>query len=142
MHSSSGLLTRPESARKSFTTCIADYYDGTNGAINEPTDNQHIKTIIKTSKAGPPMNPHKFHTANGSYTVGENGDIVDHFAFRLPITRNRVGLHHYAVKSKAEYDEKVHRGNGMTDPKGDGFWNAIENERPHENCTQMVAYNP
>ncbi len=75
-------------------------------------------------------------------TVGENGDVIDTIAFRSPITRNRVGLHHYALKSREEYEAKIQRGNAMDDPKGDEFWNKMEYEFPHENCTEMAAYDP
>ncbi|KAK7940930.1 uncharacterized protein PG986_013317 [Apiospora aurea] len=32
-------------------------------------------------------------------------------------------LHHYAVKSRQEYEEKILRSNAMSAPKGEGFWN-------------------
>lgn len=132
-HSSSGLLKRPESTRKSFLTCLVDEGD--------KQDIQHVKTIIKTSKAGSPVNPHLFTTTGGSITVGENGDKVTE-AWRQPATRNRISLHHYLVKSREEYEEKMHRGNGMTDPKGESFWHIIESERDHYNCTEMATYDP
>ncbi|CZT05651.1 uncharacterized protein RAG0_11633 [Rhynchosporium agropyri] len=138
MHSSSGLKTRPASARKSFTTCIYDDLEH-NG---EDSANSHIKSIVKMSKAGPAPNPHKFETAPGSWTVGENGDVIESAAWRRPITRNRIGLHHYAVKSRAEYEAKMNRGNGMTDPKGEAFWEDMEYGVPHVECTEMTAYEP
>jgi hypothetical protein len=138
MHTSGGLLKRPESARKGFTTCIYDD-EAHNG---EGSDNSHIKTIIKTSKAGPPVNPHRFATSPGSITVGEDGDEITSAAWRKPITRRRIGLHHYAVKSREEFEEKLHRGNGMTDPKKEDFWTAIEFKRPHVPCPEMAKYEP
>lgn len=77
MHSSGGYLTRQESVRQSYTTCIYDD-DEHNG---EGSDNRHIKFIVKLSKAGRPLNPHKFNTLADSFTVGENGDILDSFAW-------------------------------------------------------------
>ncbi|KAL2069136.1 hypothetical protein VTL71DRAFT_15474 [Oculimacula yallundae] len=138
MHSSSGLKTRPESVRKSFTSCIYDdlAHNGDDSA------NSHIKSIVKMSKAGPAINPHKFSTAPGSNTVGENGDVISTDAWRRPITRKRIGLHHYAVKSRDEFEAKMTRGNGMTDPKGEAFWEEIEYGNPHVNCSEMAAYEP
>ncbi|KUJ10223.1 uncharacterized protein LY89DRAFT_596357 [Mollisia scopiformis] len=136
MHTSSGLLTRPDSARKAFTTCIYD--DVENGGAS--SDNRHIKSIVRPSKTQSHFNPHKFRMIPGVLTVGEDGDEIFSIAWR-PITRQRLALHHYAVKSRAEYEEKVHRGNGMTDPKGQQFWDHVET-MPHVDCPEMAAYDP
>lgn len=56
------------------------------------------------------------------YTVGENKDRVT-YAFREPITRHKVALHHYFCKSKAEYELKIVRGNGADTPKD---WDTCE----------------
>jgi hypothetical protein len=138
MHTSNGLLARPESVRKSFTTCIHD--DIENGG--ETTDNNHVKTIAKAKFVGPAINPHRFVTADGTISVGENGDEIVLAAWRKPITRERISLHHYAVKSRGEYEEKIQRGNGMTDPKGEEFWNHVENDMQHVDCPIMARYEP
>ncbi|CZR63097.1 uncharacterized protein PAC_12994 [Phialocephala subalpina] len=137
IHSSSGLLTRPISARKSFTTCIYDAPEDQ----GQSSDNRHVKTIGRPSKINGPMNPHKFNLYQGAVTVGEHWDEVETIAFRQPITRDRLALHHYAVKSREEYVAKINRGNGMTDPKGEGFWEHIET-MPHVNCPEMAQYDP
>jgi hypothetical protein len=138
MHTSSGHLVRPESIRKSYTTCIYD--DPENGG--ESTDNNHIKTIAKAKYVGPAINPHRFITAPDTITVGENWDEIVTAAWRKPITRERISLHHYAVKSRGEYEEKILRGNGMTDPKGEEFWNHVENDMEHVDCPVMAQYEP
>lgn len=138
MHSSSGLLYRPISVRRSFTTCIWD--DEVGGGPG--SHNRHVKSIVKMSHALGPSNPHKFNLIPGANTVGEDGDVVTTIAFREPITRRRIGLHHYAVKSKEEYEAKMARGNGMSQPKSLAFWRSVEDEMPHVNCTEMVAYQP
>jgi hypothetical protein len=51
-------------------------------------------------------------------------------------------LHHYAGKSREEYEEKMLRGNAMDDPKGEGFWNSLENGLPKVSCPEMVKYDP
>jgi len=138
MHSSGGLLARPKSARKSFTTCIWD----DPGHDGENSNNTHVKSIVKTSKYERPKNPHLYVLKDGAQTVGEKGDIIDSEAFRRPITRDRIALHHYAGKSRAEYEEKMLRGNAMNDPKGELFWNSLEYGLPHVNCTSMAKWNP
>lgn len=138
-HTSNGLLKRPESCRKAFTSCLVDspkeLYGGTD-------DNHHIKSIVKTSFFSACQNPHKFGLRDGAMTVGENGDVIDSIAWRSPITRDRIALHHYSVKSKEEYEEKILRSNGMSDPKNQGYWDHVEYEIPQEECKEMARYNP
>jgi len=75
----------------------------------------------------------------GSYvTVGENGDVVNTEAFRVP-TRYRLALHHYAVRSKEEYEERMSRGNDA--PKDQKFWDHVEH-LPHVECPEMAVYDP
>jgi hypothetical protein len=137
-HTSNGLLKRPESCRKAFTTCLVDspaeLYGGTD-------DNHHIKSIVKTSFFGGCQNPHKFGLRDGAMTVGETGDIIHGLAWRSPITRDRIALHHYAVKSREEFEEKMLRSNGMSDPKSEGFWDHVENQIPQEECREMAQYD-
>jgi hypothetical protein len=95
MHSSTGLLTRPDSTRKAFIVIKADEIPE---SIGKGTDNAHIKLIVKTSHAGGPINPHKFNLRPGTNTVGENRDVINTIAFREPVTRKRISLHHYAIK--------------------------------------------
>jgi hypothetical protein len=137
MHSSSGVLRRPQSARKAFVECISDAPDKT----GKSSDNQHVKVIVKTSHAGGPRGPHMWALREGN-TVGEHGDIVVSEAWRIPITRDRIALHHYAVKSREEYEEKMLRGNAMDDPKGESFWDMMEHVYPHVACPEMAKYDP
>ena len=65
-----------------------------------------------------------WHLKKGQ-TVGERGDIANSEPFRLPIMRDRIGLHYYVAKSRQEYEEK-HRSNEMDDPKGEVFWDGWE----------------
>ncbi|RDW59009.1 hypothetical protein BP5796_11933 [Coleophoma crateriformis] len=137
MHSSSGLLKKPESVRKAFTTCIFDDFehDGLN------SDNMHVKSIVKPSKTRGAWNPHLFWLETGFRNVGEHNDTITTMAWRQPITRDRLALHHYALKSREEYEEKMSRGNGMTDPKGEAFWDRIET-MAHVSCPEMSMYHP
>ncbi|KAG9237058.1 hypothetical protein BJ875DRAFT_370878 [Amylocarpus encephaloides] len=139
LHNSNGLLTRPESVRQSFTTCLYDSPEELHGGSD---DNHHIKSIVKTAFFTSAQNPHKFGLRDGAMTVGENGDVIESQAFRSPITKDRISLHHYAVKSREEFEEKLLRSNAMTDPKDENFWNHMENLVPTVNCTEMAQYDP
>ena len=88
------------------------------------------------------MNPHKFNLRPNTNTVGENGDIIHTVAFRAPITRHRVSIHHYAIGSREQFEEKLQRGNGMSEPKTEEMWDEFENKIAHVNCTEMVGYDP
>ncbi|TVY48772.1 hypothetical protein LOCC1_G003364 [Lachnellula occidentalis] len=138
MHTSSGLKTRPESARKAFVDCIWD--DEEHGG--QTSHNGHVKSIVRMSKAVTPKGPHLWELTDGAETVGEHMDPVTSLAWRWPITRNRIALHHYAGKSREEYEEKMLRGNAMDDPKTEEFWNSLEHESPQVPCPEMAKYDP
>ena len=139
MHNSNGLLTRPESARKGFTSCLWDSPESYKGGHD---DNHHLKSIVKTSHYAGWENPHKFHTKAGSNTVREHGQVVTSDAWGSPITRDRIALHHYATKSRQEYEEKMQRGNGMGDPKKEDWWVYMETGVPVVVCNEMAKYDP
>ncbi|KAL8743539.1 MAG: hypothetical protein Q9190_004120 [Brigantiaea leucoxantha] len=131
-HTSSALLERPsEGCRKSFTTCIID---------DPEQDNRHIKSFVKSQFFGGAVTPHYFHLKNGTRTVGEHEDAVPK-SWRTPITRDRIALHHYGVKSKAQYLEKENRGNAMNQPKTMEWWDHIEGME-HAECSEMANYDP
>jgi len=134
MHSSAGLLTHPDSTRKAFTVCEADEIPE---SIWKGTENAHTKSIVKTSHAGGPINSHKFNLRPGTNTVGENGDVINTIAFREPVMRKRISLLHYAVKSREEFEKEIHKGNRMSEPKPESFWDHVENLMPHEDCPEM-----
>lgn len=135
-HTSAGLLTRPESVRKSFDECMSDDDD----PDGHPSFNRAIKSLVKPSAYWYPISPHKFNLLNDARTVGEDGDQIDYPADRIPITRKRVALHHYAMKSKAEFQEKIDRGNAMGSPKDWGFWDIV-NRYPVEPCLEMTGFD-
>lgn len=137
MHSSSGLLKQPESARKSFVNCITDEPDDTGTS----SYNTHVKVIVRTASALSPIGPHMWNLKQGN-TVGENGDIVESEAWRDPITRDRIALHHYGIKSREEFEDKMHRGNAMDDPRGESYWETMENVYHHVDCPEMAKYDP
>lgn len=138
IHTSSGLLTRPASVRKSFTSCIADDIDYTAFSWK---DNKLIKSIVKSSFYSGPINPHKFNLKGGAQTVGEHGDVIEDGAVRVPITRDRIAIHHYAIKSREEFEEKMKRSNAMGQAKGWDYWDHLEG-LPQLECKEMSVYEP
>ncbi|KAF4637094.1 hypothetical protein G7Y89_g998 [Cudoniella acicularis] len=130
-HTSNGLLKRPISARKGFTDCI---WDGT------PTHNQMYKSIVKTEFHNGHNHVHQAFLTDNTLTVGEDGLNVP-LAARNPITRNRIALHHYALKSREEYEEKIARSNAMDQPKDWSFWESVEGMGGVP-CFEMSTYDP
>lgn len=111
-HNSNGIIKPALSVRSAFTSCI---YDGPT-ADGGVSDNRHIKSFVQTKYFSGTESPHSFFLNESMYNVGENRDRVT-FAFREPITRDKIALHHYGLKSKQEYEEKIMRSNGYDDPK-------------------------
>lgn len=137
LHTSNGLLKKPDSVRKAFTSCVLD----PPGPPPEKgwKDNRAVKSFVRTSMwVDPPWNPHHFRLVNGSKTVGEHGDeLVDGSAVRIPITRDRIGLHHYTTKSKEQFEQKMKTWTA----KDWTYWDHIEG-LPQEECLEMSTYDP
>ncbi|KAH8668291.1 hypothetical protein BGZ60DRAFT_376952, partial [Tricladium varicosporioides] len=134
MHTSSGLLKRPDSTRKAFVECIWD--DVENGG--KFSNNTHVKSIVRTEKVLKPKNFYTWVLKDGAITVGEDGDEVTGEEGRLPITREKIALHHYAGKSREEFEAGMGTDGGMRE----GEWNSLENMLPHVPCPEMAAYTP
>lgn len=135
-HNSNGLIKRPTvGPRKAFTSCIDDYAADGSGV----RDNRHIKSWVQTRYFAGFTSPHSFITNCSTLTLGEDHDPVD-YAYREPITRNRIALHHYVIKSREQFLEKMSRWEG-DNPKDDSFFNYINAQSRH-NCTSLVAYYP
>ncbi|CAK7563875.1 MAG: hypothetical protein SEPTF4163_001755 [Sporothrix epigloea] len=137
IHTSNGHLTRQPSTIAAYTECI---YDDPEHNGNH-TNNQHVKSIVKVNLFKQPRDPHSFFLLENHISVGENGDVVNSH-LRSPITRDRLALHHYAVKSKAEYEEKMARGSGMSNHKGWDVWDTYETKNPHVPCPEMLRWAP
>lgn len=140
LHTSAGLLERPVTARKGFDVCVDD-------EKGDDSWSEYVKSIVRTSHfAGPGTDGvHTFALLNGTKTVGEdwkalNATEVGSTSLRIPITRNRLALHHYFLRSKEEFDQKMHRTPG-DNPRTWEFWDKWEKE-PHVSCTEMAEYDP
>jgi hypothetical protein len=138
IHSSANLTKRPDSMRRSFTRCVDDPEVLPPSHLPAYKDNRLIKSIVKTSAFERPLSPHMFKTHNGTHTVGEHGDkIADGDGVRQPITRDRIGLHHYTLKSREQFEEKMMSWTA----KGWEYWNHIEG-LPQVQCHEMTKYHP
>ena len=137
-HNSGGLLDRPEGKglRESFTTCIHDHNWIDAGG------NVLTKAFVKT-EAFEGMGPiHIADMKEGYQSVGENGDRVD-WIYREPVTRDKIVVHHYATRSKCEYDVKLGRGDVLFDKllRGEKYWREME-EADSFVCMDMTEYVP
>jgi hypothetical protein len=138
VHTSSGLIERPESVRKGFLTCTYDdlEHDGYSAV------NAKFRSFVKMKHIIGPSNPHRFSTTPGTITVGEDGNEITAVASRKPITRMRIGIHWYATRSKMEYEEKHQRISAKRGSGDDPFWEEIEHETPQVQCPEMAEYEP
>ncbi|EQL00842.1 hypothetical protein G6O67_005415 [Ophiocordyceps sinensis] len=134
MHTSNGQQVRQPSVRKAFTECIFDDEEH----HGEGSDNRHVKSIVRLGNFHAASTPHFFLLNNDTITVGEHGDMIKD-SFRPP-TRDRLALHHYAVKSRQEMEEKAGRGNAMDQPKSWDFWDHVESKMPHVPCPEMARW--
>lgn len=134
VHSSAGLLTRPEEGpRKAFDRCIID---------NPHNDNLKVKTFARTALFDKMWNCHcvaRFR--NGAIQVGEDGDLITKNCDRNPITRERWGLHHFGPKSKEEFLQKQERGKIRGGKSTQHWWKKIENEEQRD-CLELTKYVP
>ena len=140
MYTSNSHQSRPNtSTRKAYTKCQVDPTE--DKGEEDGFSNQTIKVFVKTDKFVNAKGPHKMNIKEGTITVGENGDTVDRFAWRVPPTKQKAVLHHYSLKSREEFEAKMIRGNGMDDPKGEMFWER-EHSYEQEDCLEMAQYEP
>lgn len=140
MHSSNNLLHRPNNTtRKSYTSCLSE--DPMDHGEEWGSSNQHVKVFVKTGAFLKPLGPHRMELHEGLITVGEHGDEVTRKAWRVPATKDKLAIHHYGLKSREEFEEKMQRGNGMNDPKGEAFWEEQESQA-REDCFEMAQYEP
>jgi hypothetical protein len=131
VHTSSGHLTRQNSTRKAYTTCLSD--------DNYPW-NDHIKSFVRPSYFDKPETPHYFFTKSPYITVGEKADPV-FGSFRSDKSRNRIAVHHYLLMSKQDYTEKLERGAADNSHRNWELWDQLENST-HVPCMGLANYIP
>ena len=99
-HNSGGHLKKqPGDVRKAFTTCIG----------NDPTkSNKHVKTFVRPDRFYYIENIHWSKTKDGTIEVAEHGDLI-HTWMHTPVSHDIWALHHYATKSREDYELKKSR---------------------------------
>lgn len=136
LHSSAGIIHKAPSVRKSFTSCCADP-EGLD-VPEDWKDNRLIKVIVKTDMYDFCVTPHMFGLKNNTRTVGEHQDVISHgVGVRVPVTRDRIALHHYTLKSRDQFEAKLETWKA----KDWSYWDHIEG-LPQEECLEMMKYNP
>jgi hypothetical protein len=141
LHTSAGLWTRPPSARKAFDVCVDD-------ERSEDPWTGSVKSIVRTGYWGgvDSYSVHTFSLLNGTKTVGEDWRPLNETetggsaSWRVPSSWDRVALHHYFLRSRAEYEEKM-RGPKGDNPRTWAFWEEWEG-RGKVRCTEMARYDP
>ncbi|KAK6541969.1 hypothetical protein TWF694_007742 [Orbilia ellipsospora] len=137
LHSSNGHILTPEggSLRQNFTECVS--------SDMKDSPNAHIKSIVKTKYFEKPRTDHNFITKSGSSTVGEKGDKIP-FIFRRPITTDLFAIHHYAIRSREQFNMRVKAGEveePKTYPDMMDWWRAVE-KMPKMKCDSMAKLYP
>lgn len=136
-HNSNGLKTRPsEGCRQAYTTCIWDDLEHN----SDNTDNKHVKSIVQTKYFDHFETSHNCLLNSSRVTVGEDRKPFP-WAWRQPVTRDRIAHHHYGVKSEEEFLEKQHRSNAMDSPAPQNWFDWI-NGLPNVTCDSLAGEVP
>ena len=73
-------------------------------------DNLHVKIIVQTEYiVGPAVNPHEFRFQRGKFAVSTMFEKV-HGPKSKVVDRETFIIHHYATKSRSEFQEHIARG--------------------------------
>ena len=100
----------------------------------------HVKSFVRTAYFNGLATVHNFNLNSSKVTVGEYGDVVESH-LRSPITRDRIVLHHYTIKSKEDFEEKLHRGDVQDSPRNWWWWDKYELSL-RADCRGLAAYCP
>jgi Glycosyltransferase family 92 len=131
-HTSAGHIHRQESNRQAYDVCITD----------EHTANNAVKSFVRTSSYVESVSAHTFTVKEGTYTVGEDYDVIPQGIMGRNATRKRLALHHYITKSRDEFAAKMERHGPNGRHKDWSYWRGIEDRAPHMNCTSLKRYAP
>ncbi|PSC75223.1 hypothetical protein C2E20_2025 [Micractinium conductrix] len=113
MFGSNGHLTRQPHVLSAYTSCLDA----------KALVNSHIKTIANTARTTRMTGPHTAHYAPGFSAVTASRQKVqpEGHPFAPEPDSTRLALHHYVLKSRSEYEEKMARSNAMDAPKDDSI---------------------
>jgi hypothetical protein len=138
VYTSAGLLERPESVRQNFTECMDEQLDIKRGGKGI---NRHVKSFVKTQYFNGVLSPHRFKLKNKAISVGEDErKFKPGVAWRQPPTWDRIVLHHYAVKSKQEFQDKLDRWKGEA-PRNWEYRDAVHSGTLYS-CPEMTRFSP
>jgi hypothetical protein len=119
-----------------------------NYTVAYPDINHHVKTIIMPEKAVCTIgNPHNFFLAGGVVPVTENFDLLQGPFNTATPSFSKIRNHHYATRSKQEFDEKYNKGlldfssteNRVRD-NHDAHWIEYNNHPEQYPCDELVKY--
>lgn len=138
VHTSADLLERPQSVRQNFTECMDEQLDIERG---DKGIERHVKSFVKTQYFTGLISPHMFQLKDNAISVGEDERTFQPgVAWRQPPTWDRIVLHHYAVKSKQEFQEKLDRWKGEV-PRNWEYWDMVHSGTPYH-CPEMTKFSP
>ena len=108
--------------------------------MGEDSHNMHVKSFVRTAYFDGLATVHNFNLNSSKVTVGEYGDVVDSH-LRTPITRDRIVLHHYTIKSKEDFVDKLMRGDVQDNPRSWWWWDKYE-QSLRADCPGLANYYP
>ncbi len=84
-------------------------------------NNKHIKSIVRPARVERMGNPHAARLLSGSYARADGSPLVmgETLGIATDVSHDVAQLHHYQLKSKQEFDEKISKGRAgkrMDDP--------------------------
>lgn len=92
-------------------------------------DDKHIKTILQPKFAVKTNgNPHCFVYIDGKKCINENKKDV-FGPYNWPMTRDKIQLNHYVVKSRQDFERKKRRGGGNirnSNKLSESFWSRFQ----------------
>jgi Glycosyl transferase family 2 len=104
-------------------------------------ENKLVRSFVRTSAYQRALAGHTFATKGGTITVDERGQMVSTLERKGELTRNIWTVHHYALKSKEEYEASMLMGHINGVEKDWGYWDWLE-FAAHVECSSLVSYVP
>lgn len=98
------------------------------------------KSFVRTAYFDSFATVHNFNLSSSKVTGGEYGDVVNSH-LRSPVTRDRIVLHHYTVKSKEDLEDKLTRGDVQNNPRIWWWWDKYE-QSLRADCPGLANYYP
>jgi Glycosyltransferase family 92 len=132
MHTSAGLIHKPTSNRAAFDVCVPD---------KGHRWNAYYKSFVRTAVYVKCMGGHHFRTSNNTISIGELGDQLEESPMRPNITREKWGMHHYILRSKDEFQERIDRGDVNGKNRTWDIWDLLE-ASDLQKCDSLVKYYP